>query len=210
MTIYRYSLVGFLGGPTTINFSYDYLVTSPPRVDIPLIISAYNKEKWLNGIKTSYHSFLYVPRDRQSNTCLSQLASGHLKSLTFSGGNKRFATCPQYQLEQASPQHILDYIGLDWEDIHGNLLLVSDFIKDEGFTDWALDWMGGKYSPAPTPMVSAVTAHKTFEPTDLTSTYSVCTRRVFGGIELSLSGLESNALTTRLPTTYYAAHLEEK
>ncbi|GFW63822.1 hypothetical protein TNCV_3744271 [Trichonephila clavipes] len=25
-------------------------------------------------------------------------------------------------------------------------------------------------------------AHKTFGPTDLTSTYSVCTRRVFGGI----------------------------
>ncbi|GFV43652.1 hypothetical protein TNCV_2679531 [Trichonephila clavipes] len=31
-------------------------------------------------------------------------------------------------------------------------------------------------------VVSAATAHKTFGPTDLTSTYSVCTRRVFGGI----------------------------
>ncbi|GFT17935.1 hypothetical protein TNCV_4910931 [Trichonephila clavipes] len=39
-------------------------------------------------------------------------------------------------------------------------------------------------------------------PTDLTSTYSVYTRRVFGGtgIELRPSGLESGALTTRLPT----------
>ncbi|GFX24249.1 hypothetical protein TNCV_1366292 [Trichonephila clavipes] len=43
-------------------------------------------------------------------------------------------------------------------------------------------------------------AHKTFGTTDLTSTYSVCTRRVFGGIEPRPSGLESNALTTRLPT----------
>ncbi|GFV85732.1 hypothetical protein TNCV_2003522 [Trichonephila clavipes] len=44
--------------------------------------------------------------------------------------------------------------------------------------------------------------HKTFGPTDLTSTYSVCTRRVFGGIgiEPRPSGLESDALTTRLPT----------
>ncbi|GFY10503.1 hypothetical protein TNCV_2565311 [Trichonephila clavipes] len=47
------------------------------------------------------------------------------------------------------------------------------------------------------------TARKTFGPTDLTSTYSVCTRRVFGstGIEPRPSGLESVSLTTRLPTT---------
>ncbi|GFT10080.1 hypothetical protein TNCV_1115221 [Trichonephila clavipes] len=35
---------------------------------------------------------------------------------------------------------------------------------------------------APAPVVSAVTTHKTFGPTDLTSSYSVCTLRVFGGI----------------------------
>ncbi|GFX78708.1 uncharacterized protein TNCV_31481 [Trichonephila clavipes] len=34
----------------------------------------------------------------------------------------------------------------------------------------------------PAPVVSAATAHRTFRPTDLTSTYSVCTRRVFGDI----------------------------
>ncbi|GFU92294.1 uncharacterized protein TNCV_1338751 [Trichonephila clavipes] len=34
----------------------------------------------------------------------------------------------------------------------------------------------------PAPVVSAVTTDKVFGPTDLTSTYSVCTRRVFGGI----------------------------
>ncbi|GFX48636.1 uncharacterized protein TNCV_585331 [Trichonephila clavipes] len=34
----------------------------------------------------------------------------------------------------------------------------------------------------PTPVVSVATAHKSFGSTDLTSTYSVCTRRVFGGI----------------------------
>ncbi|GFY02326.1 hypothetical protein TNCV_3502081 [Trichonephila clavipes] len=43
-------------------------------------------------------------------------------------------------------------------------------------------------------------AHKTSGLTDLTSTYSVCTRRVFGGFEPRPSGLESDALTTRLPT----------
>ncbi|GFV55097.1 hypothetical protein TNCV_2623181 [Trichonephila clavipes] len=58
---------------------------------------------------------------------------------------------------------------------------------------------GGKFSPVPCTRDSA---HKTFGPTDLKNTYSVCTRRVFGGtdIEPRPSGLESGAQTTRLPT----------
>ncbi|GFU67364.1 hypothetical protein TNCV_640641 [Trichonephila clavipes] len=35
----------------------------------------------------------------------------------------------------------------------------------------------------PALVVSATTVYKTFEPTDLTSTYSMCTRRIFGGIQ---------------------------
>ncbi|GFV97058.1 hypothetical protein TNCV_3526441 [Trichonephila clavipes] len=52
----------------------------------------------------------------------------------------------------------------------------------------------------PALMISATTTHKIFGPFDLTSTYSVCTRRVFGGIENSTQafGLESDVLTTRL------------
>ncbi|GFX98541.1 hypothetical protein TNCV_1501191 [Trichonephila clavipes] len=57
--------------------------------------------------------------------------------------------------------------------------------------------MGGEYSPGPCTRDST---HKTFGATDLTSTYSVCTRRVFGGIGPRPSGLKSDALTTRLPT----------
>ncbi|GFW85509.1 hypothetical protein TNCV_145541 [Trichonephila clavipes] len=43
----------------------------------------------------------------------------------------------------------------------------------------AWNYRGRKYSPVPCTRDSA---HKTFGPTDLTSTYPVCTRRVFGGI----------------------------
>ncbi|GFV07034.1 transposable element Tcb2 transposase [Trichonephila clavipes] len=43
-------------------------------------------------------------------------------------------------------------------------------------------------------MVSVATAHKTFGPTVLTSEYSVCTWRVFGGIEPRPSGLESEII----------------
>ncbi|GFX56754.1 uncharacterized protein TNCV_495021 [Trichonephila clavipes] len=60
----------------------------------------------------------------------------------------------------------------------------------------------GNILQPPAVVVSAATAHKTFGPTDLTSTYSMCTLRVIDGpsIEPRPSGLESDALTTRLPT----------
>ncbi|GFU18007.1 hypothetical protein TNCV_3393631 [Trichonephila clavipes] len=60
--------------------------------------------------------------------------------------------------------------------------------------------VGGEYSPV---FCIRDSAQKTFGPTDLTSTYPVCTRRVFGGIEPKPSGLESDALTTRLPTALH-------
>ncbi|GFX76547.1 hypothetical protein TNCV_3162651 [Trichonephila clavipes] len=55
----------------------------------------------------------------------------------------------------------------------------------------------------PASVISAATSHKTFGPTELTGTYFLWTRKVFGGIEPRPSGLESNALTTRLPTTLF-------
>ncbi|GFX60640.1 hypothetical protein TNCV_4916901 [Trichonephila clavipes] len=54
----------------------------------------------------------------------------------------------------------------------------------------------GNILQPPAPMVSAAITHKTVRPTDLTSTYSVCTRRMFGGIEPRSSDLESEGLST--------------
>ncbi|GFT60384.1 hypothetical protein TNCV_4971511 [Trichonephila clavipes] len=42
----------------------------------------------------------------------------------------------------------------------------------------AWNWREGKYSPVPAPVVSRTAAHKMFGPTDLTSTYSVCSRKI--------------------------------
>ncbi|XP_054713017.1 uncharacterized protein LOC129222530 [Uloborus diversus] len=102
---------------------------------------ANNKEKWL--IPPSHNWYkgkrpgqtLALPCERQTNTLLSRLASGHLKSLTFSGSAKRFPICPKCQQDQASPQHILSCLGLDWNDIFDSPLLVSDFIRVNGFID---------------------------------------------------------------------------
>ncbi|GFU91830.1 uncharacterized protein TNCV_3192171 [Trichonephila clavipes] len=62
------------------------------------------------------------------------------------------------------------------------------------------------------PMVSSVTTHVTFGPTNLTRANSVCTRRIFGGIghrtRALRSELEFDALTTRLPTTLLGSYLQ--
>ncbi|GFW20314.1 hypothetical protein TNCV_3457521 [Trichonephila clavipes] len=50
----------------------------------------------------------------------------------------------------------------------------------------------GNVLQPPASVVSAATAHTTFGPSDLTNTYFVCTRRVFGGI-----GHRSQALRVR-------------
>ncbi|GFX05355.1 hypothetical protein TNCV_1645551 [Trichonephila clavipes] len=59
---------------------------------------------------------------------------------------------------------------------------------------------GGKYSPAPALVISLRPPTRITDPLYLTSTYCVYSR-VFGGIEpMPPLGLESDALTTRLPT----------
>ncbi|GFW67716.1 hypothetical protein TNCV_3445881 [Trichonephila clavipes] len=62
-----------------------------------------------------------------------------------------------------------------------------------------LDWRGEKYSPVPCTRDSA---HKTFGPTDLTSTYSVCTRRVFGGIGHRTQAFRSGFRSSNHQATY--------
>ncbi|GFS97483.1 hypothetical protein TNCV_4262671 [Trichonephila clavipes] len=56
------------------------------------------------------------------------------------------------------------------------------------------NWRGGKYSPAPALVVSAATTHKTFGPTDLMNTYTMCTRREFGSIAHRTQSFRSGEL----------------
>ncbi|GBM19856.1 hypothetical protein AVEN_186134-1 [Araneus ventricosus] len=76
--------------------------------------NAQNKAEWL--APPSHHWYkgrkpglpLSIPCDRQSSACLSLLASGHLKCLTYPEGNKIYPLCPKCQQYQASNKHILD------------------------------------------------------------------------------------------------------
>ncbi|GFT50618.1 hypothetical protein TNCV_552031 [Trichonephila clavipes] len=64
-----------------------------------------------------------------------------------------------------------------------------------------MELKAGKSSP-----LYSLFSPQDFGLTDLTSTYSVCTRRVFGGIERRPSVLETDALTTRLPTALHLTY----
>ncbi|GFW33865.1 HTH_Tnp_Tc3_2 domain-containing protein [Trichonephila clavipes] len=58
---------------------------------------------------------------------------------------------------------------------------------------------GGKYSPV---FCTRESAHKNFGPTDLTSTYSVCTRRVFGSIGHRTQAFRSGVRCSNHQTTH--------
>ncbi|GFT59317.1 RNase H domain-containing protein [Trichonephila clavipes] len=70
--------------------------------------------------------------DRNDQTAVSILLSGHLKCMTFESGRKVFQTCPKCHLLPASPEHIPECLGLALEDVHASPLLLLDFARVHG------------------------------------------------------------------------------
>ncbi|GFV69932.1 transposable element Tc3 transposase [Trichonephila clavipes] len=62
-----------------------------------------------------------------SQTAISRLKSGGIKSLSFCGDRKTFALCTKCKTQQVSADHILDCLGLSREDFFSSPLLVLDF-----------------------------------------------------------------------------------
>lgn len=73
--------------------------------------------------------------DRVDQTAVSRLISGHLKSMIYDSGRKVFQTCSKCHLLPASPEHILDCLGLALEDVQARPLLVLDFARVNGLMD---------------------------------------------------------------------------
>ncbi|GFV67962.1 uncharacterized protein TNCV_1872441 [Trichonephila clavipes] len=55
--------------------------------------------------------------------------------MTFESGCKVFQTCSKCHLLPASPEHILDCLGLALEDVHASPLLMLDFARVNGLMD---------------------------------------------------------------------------
>ncbi|GFU42447.1 uncharacterized protein TNCV_4555781 [Trichonephila clavipes] len=69
---------------------------------------------------------------RASQTAITRWKSDHMKSLSFCGGRKTFALCTKCKTQQASPDHILDSLGLPREDLFYSPLLVLNFLRVNG------------------------------------------------------------------------------
>ncbi|GBM80253.1 hypothetical protein AVEN_134237-1 [Araneus ventricosus] len=63
---------------------------------------------------------------RNHQTALTRLSSGHLKTLRFSRGDKKFNICTKCNMIEATPQHLLDSVALVYDD----LLKLPDFVLE--------------------------------------------------------------------------------
>ncbi|GBO22668.1 hypothetical protein AVEN_193645-1 [Araneus ventricosus] len=63
---------------------------------------------------------------RKDQTALARLSSGHLKTLKFFRGDKKFNICTKCNMIEATPQHLLDCVALVYDD----LLKRPDFVLE--------------------------------------------------------------------------------
>ncbi|GBN57882.1 hypothetical protein AVEN_147524-1 [Araneus ventricosus] len=55
--------------------------------------------------------------DKEDQVALARLSSGHLKTLRFSCGDKKFNICTKCNMIEATPQHLLDCVALVYDDL---------------------------------------------------------------------------------------------
>ncbi|GBN05306.1 hypothetical protein AVEN_71917-1 [Araneus ventricosus] len=64
--------------------------------------------------------------DRKDQTALARLSSGHLKTLRFSRGDRKFNIYTKCNMIETTPQHLLDCVALVYDD----LLKRPDFVLE--------------------------------------------------------------------------------
>ncbi|GBN33931.1 hypothetical protein AVEN_223486-1 [Araneus ventricosus] len=72
---------------------------------------------------------LSIDCSRRDQTTLTRFLSRHIRSLTCSANSKCFEICSKCTVEQATPDHILAYLGLSKQDLVSNPLLTFDFLR---------------------------------------------------------------------------------
>ncbi|GBN86984.1 hypothetical protein AVEN_86135-1 [Araneus ventricosus] len=67
--------------------------------------------------------------DRKDQKPLARLSSGHLKTLRFSRGDKKFNICTKCNMIEVTPQHLLGCVALVYDDLLKRLDFVLEMIK---------------------------------------------------------------------------------
>ncbi|GBN22628.1 hypothetical protein AVEN_238434-1 [Araneus ventricosus] len=73
---------------------------------------------------------IHFKGDGKYQTDLARLTSGHLKTLRFSRGDKKFNICTNCNMIKATPQHLFDSVALVYDDLLKRLDFVLMKAKD--------------------------------------------------------------------------------
>ncbi|GBM73512.1 hypothetical protein AVEN_103943-1 [Araneus ventricosus] len=95
------------------------------------------------GAHSWYHSegpgaTTHFKGDRKDKTALARLASGHLKTLRFSRGDKKFNILTKCNMIEATPQHLLDSVALVYDDLDKRSDFVLEVMKANDLMDLIL------------------------------------------------------------------------
>ncbi|GBN01214.1 hypothetical protein AVEN_165926-1, partial [Araneus ventricosus] len=69
---------------------------------------------------------IHFKEGRKDQTALARSSFGHLKTLRFSRGDKKFDICTKCNMIETTPQHLLDCVALVYDD----LLKRPDFVLE--------------------------------------------------------------------------------
>ncbi|GFU53368.1 RNase H domain-containing protein [Trichonephila clavipes] len=75
---------------------------------------------------------LFVSMRQEGTNYSDSFSEWPLRTWTFRDGNKVFPTCVRCSASQASPEHILDCLGLTKQDLYEDPLMVLDFLRVNG------------------------------------------------------------------------------
>ncbi|GBO30522.1 hypothetical protein AVEN_222489-1 [Araneus ventricosus] len=73
--------------------------------------------------------------DRKDQTALALFSSGHLKTLRFSRGDKKFNICTKCNMFEATPQYLLDCVALVYDDLLKRPDFVLEVVKANDLMD---------------------------------------------------------------------------
>ncbi|GBM89680.1 hypothetical protein AVEN_65492-1 [Araneus ventricosus] len=142
--------------PSHVNFKYNDIAdslakegtTMPQAYVEPLTyLELYSRRKALVNISWRYppaHSWyrsegpgatIHFKRDRKDQTALARLTFGHLKTLKFSRGDKKFNICTKSNMIETTPQHLLDCVALMYDDLLKRPDFLLEVMKANGLMD---------------------------------------------------------------------------
>ncbi|GFU86681.1 RNase H domain-containing protein [Trichonephila clavipes] len=125
-----------------LSLAAQYTLNSAPLTYLELYSTDINNKQ--STVPPAHHWYeaklpggsLSLQCNMQEQTILTRFRSGHLRTLTFKDENKVFLTCVRCSPCHASPEHILDCLGLSKQDIYEDPLMVLDFLRVNEIMDF--------------------------------------------------------------------------